>query len=99
MGDDAMKKLALALTYLLLAGSLSAPAVQAQNATPPVAPAVKERAPGVPIAPQPGAVSRLRTEEKGLFRQDGRVAQDARAAQGANRDLPMPRGVPSIIAP
>jgi hypothetical protein len=41
----------------------------------------------------------LRSEERGLFHQYGRVAQDGRAAQEANRDLPMPRGVPSIIAP
>uniref|UniRef100_A0A9E7ZUY5 Uncharacterized protein n=1 Tax=Bosea sp. NBC_00436 TaxID=2969620 RepID=A0A9E7ZUY5_9HYPH len=93
-----MKKLSRTLTYLLLAGSLLAPAVQAQPAPPP-APAVRERAPGVPIAPQPGAVSRLRTEEKGLFRREGRMARDAQAAQGADRELPMPRGVPSIIAP
>lgn len=93
-----MKKLSLMLTCLLLAGSLLAPAAQAQSTSSP-GPAVKQRAPGVPIAPQPGEVSRLRSEERGLFHQYGRVAQDGRAAQEANRDLPMPRGVPSIIAP
>ncbi len=106
MGDEAMKKLTLrlapALTALFIAGPLPAPPALAQAApqtTPLPGPAVKQRAPGVPIAPQPNAVSRLRTEERGLWNRDRRVARDERAAPQPDRDPPMPRGVPSIIAP
>jgi hypothetical protein len=93
-----MMKLALALTGLLVAGALLAPASQAQNATPP-APTMKQRAPGVPITPHSGDAARGQGGERGQARGGQRGPNDERPPPQPQRDPPMPKPVPSIIAP
>ena len=86
-----MKPFTLSLAGLLMAGLLAAPAEAQQDApgTPPASsPQVRQRAPGVPMAPRTD-MARLRSD------QGARPEQ----RQEADRNLPMPRGVPSIIAP
>ncbi len=92
-----MKKLTLALTGLLLATALGSPLAQAQTSPPPLG--TKQRAPGVPLAPQPGDVARPRSDAGDSQRVDSRLSRNERPTVQADRDLPMPRGVPSIIAP
>jgi len=85
---------------LVLAGLLSAPAAMALPAarlaqTEPVPGQPRQRAPGVPLAPNP--------TEAGVPRADGslrggRAEQAQRnATPEPGRAPPMPRGVPSII--
>lgn len=52
----------------------------------------RQRAPGVPMAPQTGIGERQGGER--MSREE-----PARQVQKADRDIPMPRPVPSIIAP
>lgn len=86
-----MKSFTLSLAGLLMAGLLAAP-VQAQQGSSTTAPApssqVRQRAPGVPMAPR-ADVARLRSDQ----------GAGPEQRQEADRSLPMPRGVPSIIAP
>jgi hypothetical protein len=61
----------------------------------------RERAPGVPIAPQGGVLDR-RLDERDHAGSAYRTPRDQRARaqpRDPDRNLPMPRGVPSIIAP
>jgi len=68
---------------------------------------VRQRAPGVPMAPNPQVVAPQDVERPDMQRpRDGkdrlyRTPRDeqAREQRGADRDLPMPRPVPSIITP
>ncbi|SIR54337.1 MULTISPECIES: hypothetical protein [unclassified Bosea (in: a-proteobacteria)] len=88
-----MKRVALFVAGLLVAGSIVLPAAAQQNA-PPSQPQsgqaqLKQRAPGVPMAP--------RSDVAGLRAGQGEARPEQRAA--AQRTLPMPRGVGSIIAP
>jgi len=97
MGDAAMRNLDLILPALLLAGSFLAPEAPAQ--TPPSPPSV-QRAPGVPPAPSPAEIARRKAERENAARPGERGPDErARANPGPDGDLPMPRGVPSIIAP
>ncbi len=88
-----MKRVALSLAGLLAAGSIAFPSAAQQS--PPAAqqtpgqPQVRQRAPGVPMAP--------RSDVAGLRTGQGEVRPEQRAE--AQRTLPMPRGVGSIIAP
>ena len=93
MGDVAMKMSVLAMAGLMLAGSFAPFPAMAQNA-PPI---VRERAPGVPMAPQLGDAVNLPAGDRAAPPPKGRVEREERAQ--ASRDLPMPRPVPSIIAP
>jgi len=97
MGGVAMKISVLASAGLMLAGSFAPLPAWAQNSPPTVSPpAARERAPGVPMAPRADD-SRLPAGDRAAPLPNGRVERDDRAQ--ASRDLPMPRGVPSIIAP
>jgi hypothetical protein len=93
MGDVVMKMPVLAMAVLMVAGSFAPFPVRAQN-SPPI---VRERAPGVPMAPQLGDSTRLPAGDRAAPLPKGRVEREERAQ--ASRDLPMPRPVPSIIAP
>jgi hypothetical protein len=93
------------LVFLILAGLVVAEAVAAsqptrlaQNDQTPGA--GRQRAPGVPMAPKPGAVEKLERERDGTaVRVPSQRQEQARNTRGANRDLPMLKPVPSIIAP
>lgn len=84
-----MKPFTLSLAGLTISGLIATSAV-AQQSPPPSPPAqqAKQRAPGVPMAPRTD-VARLRGDQ----------GADSERRQEADRALPMPRGVPSIIAP
>jgi hypothetical protein len=94
-----MKMSALAMAGLMLAGSFAPFPASAQNAPP----AVKQRAPGVPVRPRAdGAVRPPAGERAAPPRADRREQRDDGAQAGPpqpGRDLPMPRAVPSIIRP
>jgi hypothetical protein len=90
---------------LVLSGLLAAPAAialpsarLAQTESVPGQP--RQRAPGVPLAPNPAEAGRAGGETPradGSLR-GGRAEQAQRnATPEPNRDPPMPRGVPSII--
>jgi len=98
MGDAAMRKLNLIMPAVLLAASpFLAPAAPAQN--PASSPSV-QRAPGVPPAPSPTEIARRKAQRENVARPGARGFDErARANPGPDGDLPMPRGVPSIIAP
>ncbi|MGX5736281.1 hypothetical protein [Bosea thiooxidans] len=100
MGDAAMRKLNLILPAVLLAGSsFLAPVAPAQN--PPTSPSLQRRAPGVPAAPSPTEIERRKAEREGAAK-PGERGPDGRAQApppSPERDPPMPRPVPSIIAP
>ncbi len=98
MGDDAMMKFTLALAGLFVASALLTSAVQAQNSTPP-APTTKQRAPGGPLAPRSGDIAREKPDERGKIQGSQRGPSGERAPPQPDRDLPMPKPVPSIIAP
>lgn len=84
-----MKPFILSLASLLTAGLLATPAPAQQNPPPAASePQVRQRAPGVPMAPRTD-MARLRSLPP----------TDPQRRQEADRELPMPKGVPSIIAP
>ncbi len=92
-----MRNLNVILPALLLAGSFLAPEAPAQTPTSP--PGV-QRAPGVPPVPSPTEIARRKAEREKAARPGERARDDrARGNPGPDGDLPMPRGVPSIIAP
>lgn len=92
-----MKKLGLVMASLMMAGSFASLPALAQSAPA----AVKQRAPGVPLAPRAGEAVRPPAGERPVPRTELRAPRDdrAQAAPQPNRDPPMPRPVPSIIAP
>lgn len=98
MGGVAMKISVLASAGLVLAGLFAPLPAWPQNSPPNVSPPVaRERAPGVPMAPRTDDSVRLPAGDRAAPMPKGRAERDDRAQ--ASRDLPMPRGVPSIIAP
>lgn len=67
-------------------------------------PARQQRAPGVPLAPNPSTIYQDESRGKGKPGIDAPppkldAPQERAAERGAQRKLPMPRPVPSIIAP
>jgi hypothetical protein len=89
-------------TGFILAGLLLIPTIAASQQADPQAGFVRQRAPGVPMAPRPGElapdiVARERAADPNLYLTPQQ--QHARNAPRPNRDPPMPRPVPSIIAP
>lgn len=93
-----MRKLKLILPAVLLAGSsFLAPAAPAQN--PPTSPSMQRRAPGVPAAPSPTEIERRKAERDSAARERGPDGRAQAAPPSPERDPPMPRPVPSIIAP
>ena len=63
------------------------------------APTTKQRAPGVPLAPRSGDIAREKPDERGKIQGSQRGPSGERAPPQPDRDLPMPKPVPSIIAP
>lgn len=90
------------LMSLVLIGLIAAEAAAGQEqSSPDMTTIQRERAPGVPMAPNVGDVQRDEpaAEHAEVRRERERVARDRRGPAQPNRELPMPRGVPSIIAP
>lgn len=90
------------LMSLVLIGLIAAEAAAGQEQSGPEMTTIeRERAPGVPMAPDVGDVQRREpsAERAEVQRERERLARDRRGPPAPNRDLPMPKGVPSIIAP
>ena len=92
-----MRKLVSVLAGLLVASLPGALPVLAQTAPPPA----EQRAPGVPLAPRTGEAARPPAPGSVAPRDEKRGAGAARtqAPVRPDRDPPMPKPVPSIIAP
>lgn len=90
-----MRKLVLVLAGVLAAGMPIAASVQAQTSPAPA----RQRAPGVPPAPRPGEVTRPPAPNTLAPSGEKRGAGEDRAQVRPERDPPMPKPVPSIIAP
>lgn len=92
-----MRKLVPVLAGLLVASLPGAASAQAQAVSPPA----KQRAPGVPLAPRSGEAARPPAPNTAAPRDEKRGAGEdkAQAPVRPDRDLPMPKPVPSIIAP
>lgn len=90
-----MRKLVLVLAGSLIAGASGALPGLAQTASPPV----KQRAPGVPLAPRSGETTRPAAPDSVAPRDEKRGAGEDKAQVRPERDPPMPKPVPSIIAP
>lgn len=90
------------LTGLVLIGLIAAEAAAGQEQSSPQTPtAQRERAPGVPMAPNAEEVQQREPapERAEVQREREQMSRDRQGAPAPNRNLPMPRGVPSIIAP
>lgn len=90
-----MRKLVLLLAGELVVSLPGALSVQAQTASPPA----RQRAPGVPLAPRSGEAARPPAPNSVAPRDEKRGASEDKAQVRPDRDLPMPKPVPSIIAP
>lgn len=93
-----MRKHPWVLLGLVAAGLIVADAAAAQSSQPQ---AQRQRAPGVPMSPNAGEVQKLepqsdRVEAK---REREQLARDRSRPPEPNREIPMPKPVPSIIAP
>lgn len=93
-----MRKNSWILLGSLAMGLLAAEAAAAQSVSPEMQ---RQRAPGVPMAPNAGEVQKLepRSERIEARRERQQLARDRSGPPEPNRDLPMPKPVPSIIAP
>jgi len=90
-----MRKLVPVLAGLLVASLPAALPLQAQTVSPPA----KQRASGVPLAPRSGEAARPPAPNSVAPRDDKRSASGDKAQVRPERDPPMPKPVPSIIAP
>ncbi|WP_377844221.1 hypothetical protein [Bosea sp. UC22_33] len=92
-----MRKLVPVLAGLLVASLPGALPVLAQTAPPPA----KQRAPGVPLSPRAGEAVRPPAPNSVAPRDEKRGAGEGKtqAPVRPDRDPPMPKPVPSIIAP
>jgi hypothetical protein len=92
-----MRKLVLVLAGLLAASLPGELVAQVQTAPPPA----RQRAPGVPLAPRTGEAARPPASNSVAPRDQQRGAGEGRtqAPVRPDRDPPMPKPVPSIIAP
>lgn len=93
-----MRKNPWVLLGLVAAGLIVADAAAAQSSPPQLQ---RQRAPGVPIAPNAGEVQMLepRSDRVEARRERERLARDRSGPPEPNREIPMPKPVPSIIAP
>jgi hypothetical protein len=96
--SSAMRKHPWVLLGLIAAGLIVADAAAAQSS--PSQPQ-RQRAPGVPIVPNASEVQKLepRSDRVDATRERERLARDRSGPPEPNRDIPMPKPVPSIIAP
>jgi hypothetical protein len=94
-----MRRTQWLLIGLIFAGLIAAEAVAAQS--PPPQQQRQQRAPGVPMAPNAGEVQKVepRSERLEAMRERERLARDRSGPPAPSRDVPMPKPVPSIIAP
>jgi hypothetical protein len=90
-----MRKLVHVIAAALVAGMPIAVSAQAQTAPPPA----RQRAPGVPLVPRSGEVARPPMPNSVAPRDETRGTGADKAQVRPERDPPMPRPVPSIIAP
>lgn len=90
-----MRKFVLVLAGVLVAGIPIAASVQAQTSPPPPT----QRAPGVPPAPRSSEAARPPAPNTLAPRDEKRGSGGERAQVRPERDPPMPKPVPSIIAP
>lgn len=93
-----MRKNPWVLLGLLAVGLLAAEAAAAQSSSPQTQ---RQRAPGVPLAPNAGEVQKLepRSDRVEARREREQLARDRSGPPEPNREIPMPKPVPSIIAP
>jgi hypothetical protein len=87
------------LIGLIFAGLVAAETLAAQS--PPTPSPRQQRAPGVPMAPNATEVQKNepQSERMQMLRERERLARDRSAPPAPNREIPMPKPVPSIIAP
>lgn len=93
-----MRKNSWILLGLLAMGLLAAEAAAAQSVSPEMQ---RQRAPGVPMSPNAGEVQKLepRSDRVEARRERQQLARDRSGPPEPNREIPMPKPVPSIIAP
>jgi hypothetical protein len=93
-----MRKNSWVLLGLLAVGLLAAEAAAAQSVPPQTQ---RQRAPGVPMAPNAGEVQKLEPRSDGAEtrREREQLARNRAGPPEPNREIPMPKPVPSIIAP
>lgn len=94
-----MRKNSWVLLGLLAIGLLAAEAAAAQSSLPQTQ--RQQRAPGVPMAPNAGEVQKLepRSDRVEAKREREQLARDRSGPPEPNREIPMPKPVPSIMAP
>lgn len=94
-----MRKNSWVLLGLLAVGLLMAEAAAAQSSLPQTQ--RQQRAPGVPMSPNAGEVQKLepRSDRVEAKREREQLARDRSGPPEPNREIPMPKPVPSIIAP
>lgn len=94
-----MRKNPWVLLGLIVAALIVAEAAAAQSSQPQMQ--RQQRAPGVPMAPNAGEVQKLepRSDRTEATRERERLARDRSGPPEPNREIPMPKPVPSIIAP
>lgn len=90
-----MRKLVLVIAVALVAGMPIAVLAQVQTAPPPA----RQRAPGVPLGPRSGEAARPPMPNSVAPRDEKRGTGGDKAQVRPERDPPMPKPVPSIIAP
>ena len=90
-----MRRLVPVLAGLLVAGMPGAFVAQAQTVPPPA----KQRTPGVPSAPRAGEAARPAAPGSVAPRDGQRGGAEDRTQVRPEHDPPMPKPVPSIIAP
>lgn len=93
-----MRKNSWVLLGLIAVGLLAAEAAAAQSSVPQTQ---RQRAPGVPMSPNAGEVQKLepRSDRIEAKREREQLARDRSGPPEPNREIPMPKPVPSIIAP
>lgn len=93
-----MRKNSWILLGSLAMGLLAAEAAAAQSVSPEMQ---RQRGPGVPMAPNAGEVQKLepRSDRIEARRERQQLARDRSGPPEPNREIPMPKPVPSIIAP
>ncbi|SEL53546.1 hypothetical protein SAMN04515666_104195 [Bosea lupini] len=93
-----MRKNSWILLGLLAMGLLAAEAAAAQSVPSETQ---RQRAPGVPMSPNAGEVQKLepRSDRVEARRERQQLARDRSGPPEPNREIPMPKPVPSIIAP
>ncbi|KRE22085.1 hypothetical protein ASE66_26945 [Bosea sp. Root483D1] len=91
-----MRKNPWVLLGLIVAALIVAEAAAAQPAQ-----TQRQRAPGVPMAPNASEVQKLepRSDRVEARRERQQLARDRSAPPEPNREIPMPKPVPSIMAP